>query len=180
MEINKNKKLSSLWSRNIISTFISNFHARNWLPHVSFGGRCKSKLSYMLPGGECFLVHGDSMYMYMVTQCRLVTSNDVHFHRKAFVGFQCAFWGNEIYFKYSIMPFRCKYEFKPLFLCRKDFRTVRSILDLYRIKGHLETKLTVQPLEHHSRISSNFPLWLGYRYFLEPDMYCNFFHTCSM
>lgn len=74
------------------------------------------------------------------------------------------------------MQFRCKYEFKPLFLCRKDFRTVRSILDLYRIKGHLETKLTVQPLEHHSRISSNFPLWLGCRYFLEPDMYCKFFH----
>ena len=52
-------------------------------------------------------------------------------------------------------------------------------LNLYQIKGHLETKSTSEPLEHHSRISSNFPLWLGCRYFLEPDMYCKFFHICN-
>ena len=44
--VRQNKKFSSVWNCNIISTFIKkpNFHKRNWLPLNSFEDRCKNKL----------------------------------------------------------------------------------------------------------------------------------------
>lgn len=85
------------------------------------------------------------------------------------------------------MRFKCQYSSYHFFFAERILELQLDLyVNLYRIKGHLETKATIQlpsPLEYPgswtpTTLNFQFPPWLecGYMYFLEPDIVI-FFHS---